>query len=240
MEVKKCNKCDIEYPMNKEYYYSDKSKKDGLTTTCKTCKNVSSKRYFEANKEKVSAYRNEYFAKPEVKERKRINDKEYRENNKEYYSDYFKKYYKKNGDSVRKKVREYQKVNSDSIKEKKKLYHTTFVGSNKAKLRKHKRRSLMSELPVGFKVSDWKDCLKHFGNSCAYCGSLEQIEQEHFVAVNGGGGYTKDNIITACLKCNRNKHDHDFFKWYPSSENYCEERKRKILEYLNIEEGVLL
>lgn len=36
--AKKCNKCNNEYPATREFYYSDKSKKDGLTTLCKTCK----------------------------------------------------------------------------------------------------------------------------------------------------------------------------------------------------------
>ena len=37
-DTKKCNKCKNEYPATKEFFYSDKSKKDGLTTICKTCK----------------------------------------------------------------------------------------------------------------------------------------------------------------------------------------------------------
>jgi len=36
--TKKCNRCTNEYPATKEFFYSDKSKKDGLTTICKTCK----------------------------------------------------------------------------------------------------------------------------------------------------------------------------------------------------------
>jgi len=36
--TKKCNRCNNKYPATKEFFYSDKSKKDGLTTLCKTCK----------------------------------------------------------------------------------------------------------------------------------------------------------------------------------------------------------
>lgn len=38
MNIKKCNRCKRELPATKEYFYSDKSKKDGLTTLCKKCK----------------------------------------------------------------------------------------------------------------------------------------------------------------------------------------------------------
>lgn len=52
-EYKKCNRCNNEYPATKEYFFGDKSKKDGLTTLCKTCKTTREVIYLESDIGKV-------------------------------------------------------------------------------------------------------------------------------------------------------------------------------------------
>ena len=58
------------------------------------------------------------------------------------------------------------------------------------------------------------------------------LHQEHFIPLSKGGEYTHNNIIPACKSCNSSKQDTDFFEWYPTYEEYNEEREQFILEYL--------
>ena len=58
------------------------------------------------------------------------------------------------------------------------------------------------------------------------------LEQEHFIPLSKGGGYSMGNIIPACRACNASKSDKDFFEWYPEYKYYSEERENKILDFL--------
>ncbi|KAL3701041.1 hypothetical protein R1sor_019063 [Riccia sorocarpa] len=42
---------------------------------------------------------------------------------------------------------------------------------------------------------------------CQYCYSRENLTIDHVVAVSRGGGWTWDNLVTACAKCNLKKAD---------------------------------
>jgi 5-methylcytosine-specific restriction endonuclease McrA len=83
----------------------------------------------------------------------------------------------------------------------------------KAKLRKQRLRSL----PKNFNSADWKAALEYFEYKCAYCGDpLSKPEQEHFVPVKQGGGFTRDNIVPACSNCNSDKRGKNPVDWLAS------------------------
>ena len=58
--VKICNKCNIEYPATSEYFYSHSGRKDGIDITCKICRKVGEKIYYQKNKEKIIQRSNNY------------------------------------------------------------------------------------------------------------------------------------------------------------------------------------
>jgi len=79
MTMKKCYKCNKE--KNKDFFYNNKSKKDGLTDECKMCvKEIYAKKYKE-NKEHIIKRVKKYSSTRKGK--KREYDKEYRKKNKE-------------------------------------------------------------------------------------------------------------------------------------------------------------
>lgn len=84
----------------------------------------------------------------------------------------------------------------------------------------------------------WNCCMEFFDNSCAYCGESSDICQEHFVALNDGGGYSIKNIIPSCRGCNSSKGAKLFEKWYIGYKYYSKERYDKIDKYFKlIKEG---
>ncbi|KKN54331.1 hypothetical protein LCGC14_0593090 [marine sediment metagenome] len=90
-----------------------------------------------------------------------------------------------------------------------------------------KRRNLEFDLSLG-------DCEKLFGNVCYYCGSNPQqiITQKNYNGyfeyngidrVNNAKGYTVENVVTCCVKCNSMKRDmvlHEFLKHVEKISNY--------------------
>jgi phage FluMu protein Com len=77
-----------------------------------------------------------------------------------------------------------------------------------------KRRAKLALLPTGFTKKDWKAALAYFDYQCAYCDKhLTKAEQDHFVPAKLGGGYTKNNIIPACIECNRDKRAKNPIDW---------------------------
>ena len=53
--------------------------------------------------------------------------------------------------------------------------------------------------------------------TCAYCGKVGgKLEADHIVPFSKGGGDCIENLVTACMKCNRQKRDksvNEFNKW---------------------------
>lgn len=95
---KTCPKCKTQYPATKEFFHSDKSKKDGLASFCKKCKKANTKKHYEENKEKAIAYA-----------------KKYREENKEKTLAYAKKYYEKNKDRQNSRKKKYYQENKEKF-----------------------------------------------------------------------------------------------------------------------------
>ncbi len=115
--------------------------------------------------------------------------------------------------------------------------------------RGQERRAKKKRLPHTLTVEQWTNTKKYFNDSCAYCGISEQehrekyeqvLHQEHIIPLSKGGGYTKNNIIPSCHRCNASKGDGYLNDWYHTQEYYTNKRENKILEFIESlkEEGV--
>jgi len=98
IETKKCIECMNEYPTTKEYFYANKSCKNGLSLICKNCHKKYVKKYQEANKEKISNQKKQYYK--DNKNKILEDDKFYYENNKDKISKREKLYCKNNKDKM--------------------------------------------------------------------------------------------------------------------------------------------
>jgi 5-methylcytosine-specific restriction endonuclease McrA len=93
------------------------------------------------------------------------------------------------------------------------------------------RTLIMKALPS--EVIAWQEVLRDFNYSCAYCGKPQKelstpLQQEHFVPLSKGGGYTRNNIIPACKTCNTTKRDKMPDAWL----NNRPELYKRLVEYL--------
>lgn len=77
-----------------------------------------------------------------------------------------------------------------------------------------RRKARIKALAASFTTADWKVVLEVYNGKCAYCGGAhDKLQQDHVMPVVQGGGYTKDNIVPACPKCNLEKHDRTPEQW---------------------------
>lgn len=155
----------------------------------------------------------------------------YEEENKEILAKKRRVYYEEN----KERIAESKKLSVARNKEKYARYYLEWARANvdKCKEKRHRREARLKKLPHTLTAEQWQKILGDFNEECAYCGNKEEIQQEHFIALNKGGEYTHNNIIPACRICNSSKQDADFFEWYPKQEFYSQQRESKILEYLN-------
>ena len=145
---------------------------------------------------------------------------------------YFKEWHEKNP--------EYRSELYRNNIEREKLTNKRWRIKNKeaCRLKSAKRRQLEKELPYHYSVEDWKETLTYFSHSCCYCGSKENLQQDHFIPAEKGGAYIKSNIVPACYSCNTSKKDRDFEVWYPKKPFYDETRKKKILKFIGIKNNM--
>jgi hypothetical protein len=147
---------------------------------------------------------------------------------------YAENYYDGNTDEVLDIHKEWRDNNPDKYKQSIKNYRQSEEGRLKDRLQHKRRKELMEQLPNTFTNEERNQCFKYFDYSCAYCGSKNKIQEDHFISIMNDGPYTKNNIIVACGFCNPSKGDSDFFEWYPKQSFYSKEREDKILSYLGI------
>ncbi len=205
IEMKKCSKCGEEKIASNEYFYRNKGYKDGLMGWCKVCTRECTGEYRKNNKDKIKEYYKKY-------------NKEYYENNKERFKERFKEYYENNKDEIKEYWKDWAKNNRDKENE-----------------RIKRRREMIKSLPNTLTKEQWKEKLEIFNHSCAYCGKVKKLCEEHFISVFNQGGRTYDNIIPACRSCNSSKYEKDFFEWYPTYKHYDKDRFDFILKHLGID-----
>ncbi len=70
-----------------------------------------------------------------------------------------------------------------------------------------KRRQRKTGLPFEWSNADWLDCLRAFGGACAYCGSPNDLHQDHFIPLSHPDcpGTVVGNMVPACEPCNLSK-----------------------------------
>jgi len=256
VKTKVCTKCKREFPETNYYFRKDKKGKNGWGSQCKDClgygHGVRRNKYMvDRSKTKkgfkictvctaerdINDFGNDNRNKDGKKSRCRkceskITSKWKRERKYEYDPVYFKEWHRKNPDYRRKiyeRNKEIEKANNKRWRNNNK---------DKVKLKVNRRRQLEKNLPYNYSEPDWRQTLKYFSNSCCYCGTKGDLEQDHFIPLAKGGAFIKSNIVPACRHCNSSKKDKLFEEWYPSKEYYNASREERIYKFIGVKNNI--
>lgn len=215
--LKKCNKCQVIKSLGD--FYKDKSKRDGYTTFCKECKNISCKLWTKNNPEKNKIYKKRSNQTQNVK----LSKKKYIENNKEKIKECQQKYIESSHGKLKRrtyiennieKIKEYKKSWEQKNPEKVKLSRSKYKRNNKGKinyLTNKRRRRTRLQTPI------WanQELIRNFYINCPL-------------------GYEVDHIIPLCGETVSGLHTIENLQYLPAKEN--RKKSNKLIEsYLNIE-----
>jgi len=241
VEHKECCHCKAVLPICPENFNKNKQRWDGLEQRCRPC----CKKYYNENREPILENKRQYLVKNKPKIQ--LYRKQYRENNHEKLAERQRQYWIKNKDVLGPKNSERNLRNKDRYaanqdKEKRQAYAREYLQTDRGKMvsrmGSQRRRTKKKSLPATLTDEQWDKCCDYFDHSCAYCGKkTSELAQEHFVPLDDGGEYSRDNIITACKRCNSSKNNKSFFDWYPRQKFYSKGREKDILKYLGYKKG---
>ena len=221
---KQCSICKQFKESSAGYFYRDKKSADGLFGMCKDCKRAKDKTYREQNADKRRGWYDDYRKKNPEKIAQY--QKKTRENSKEKISAYDKEYRIAHKDQINARRRQ----NKNYVTPERQAMYRKADKEN-CQIRGHKYRAIKRELESDFSKSDWESCLNFFNHKCAYCGEAKQLTKEHLIPVSRGGGFTKNNIIPICHRCNCSKSGQNFESWYLCQPFYDKQRRINILNY---------
>lgn len=247
---RRCNRCKRVLPETEENFLLWWSKRDSkyyFKCHCRECGAESCKRWRADNADRYKAYYKEYHQTEQARETRRryyANHKEeiaerkqrYRATHKAQIAEYARSRREtpEGKEHVYAMTRRWKAGNKEAVAE----YHKRYAAEHKDYFRQaaHKRNALKKKLPCTLTLEEWEAIKAEFGYCCAYCGKpLEHFTQDHFIPLSAGGGYTRDNIIPACKRCNSSKHNSSFTEWYRKQSYYSPEREAFILEHIERE-----
>lgn len=215
-QMKRCSKCGEEKPATREYFYYNKTTKDGFLWRCIQCSKayyhpLEKQQYYLDNKERIQQYRRENRAMLSESERR------YRASHREYYREFHRLYHIAHRDEILKRKREtgpgYRARFADALRERMRRYH--LVNINRFRLAGSKRRARVRSLPSTFTHEQWLACLEYWHNRCAVCGNqlrdlFGSIEPhfDHWIPISHEAcpGTVVGNMVCLCSFCNLSKH----------------------------------
>lgn len=117
----------------------------------------------------------------------------------ERHQEYRRRWYRKHRERLLKEAREWRKANQDKVRE-----------------WSHRRRSV-TEAPGGFTAQDIGMIYGEQDGLCSYCfAELDATcEADHFIPIARGGSNAPENIVLACMPCNRSKGAKMPWEWKP-------------------------
>ena len=87
----------------------------------------------------------------------------------------------------------------------------TKANSAKRSSHYHARKARLKQNGV-FEIGQ-KELRRIYSSACFYCGSKENISQDHVIPINRGGRHSIGNLVAACGKCNSSKQDKTITEW---------------------------
>lgn len=68
-------------------------------------------------------------------------------------------------------------------------------------------------LGSGMTTAQWKQILADSLGLCAYCNKRAKLSVDHIEPLSRGGEHGPENIVAACMECNRSKNDTPLLAW---------------------------
>lgn len=236
--LRKCAKCNSEYPATPEYFYRQKCGKYGLGSLCKLCSKIATNDYKKSHPEKTKEYN-------------RRGSLNYKARDPERYKAKAKRSKDKHKDKLRVQRKEHYQKNKTHINKVNNEYYLNHPEVAKAAIQRRKARK--KNLPDTFTPEDWQRALDYFEGVCAICGRSPDlchvIAMDHWIPLTSPDslGTVAENIVPMCHSrkggsngCNNSKTNKHPLVWLTQSfskrkANQIERRINKYFEWIKLQ-----
>lgn len=167
---------------------------------------------YAANRESVlAAKRDRYAEDAAFAERIRAANRRWYERNREPRRESHRRYYVQNAEKLRAHQREQNRRKYAEDPRAALDYYRHWRERNLAKARAYVRASGIKRRAASqgqhFSAQEWLALVEQHAGYCAYCGiHPDRLEADHRTPLCRGGSNTIENILPACMRCNRRKH----------------------------------
>lgn len=194
-------------------FNKNKSKKDGLSTECKSCIKIYKDEYRKNNAEKISIGKKKHYEAN--KEKVLAKCAEWKNNNREHHNKTSREYHNKNRERVLKRNKEYYLKNKERILKRIQEWFNSEKGKISKRNTHYKRKLAMkngiSTLEILKHTSNIKNC---YWCNCKIDKTIKNgFHIDHYIPLSKGGTHTLENIVISCPNCNILKSNKDPYKF---------------------------
>lgn len=186
MDTKRCTQCHQVKPLSE--FRTDKRASDGRRSECAECTREYKREWRRRNIEKVHAYHRQWYKE-----------------NKEKAQHHKEKWRLKNPNYDTEQSRQWRIAHP---KQYKKTRHAYFERTREAhRQRERAYRARKQDATVeDVTARGWLEIVQAYDSRCVYCGEVcDSPSMDHVIPISQGGAHSYDNILPACLDCNRKK-----------------------------------
>lgn len=163
--------------------------------------------YYQANKERLKEKQRDYHAAHLDKERNR--SREYYRRHIEQSREYGKRYRATHKDAIRARQASWRKRHIERLRIKQKAWRNSRIEQTRhlSRLQAARRRNRKLSAEGSHSAADIQGLLQAQNNFCWWCGELlvNGYEVDHRIPLSRGGSDGVENLVIACVSCNRRK-----------------------------------
>lgn len=196
MDYKTCFTCGKSLPATPEYYHKDSQKSDGFRPECKECRSQKRRERYAIDEEL------------QIKVRKRA--AEWAKENPEQHKANKRRNYLENREARIEYTRQWRLENPEKYREhnRNKWQRLSIEQKRQVTANVRNRRARIKGNGGTHTAEDIQEILEGQGYMCFYCKyPLDDYEVDHYYPIAKGGSNAPDNLVVACVSCNRSKGD---------------------------------
>lgn len=218
--LKRCNKCQREFPATAQYWHAREASPDGLSYTCKECATARAHKWADENPDRVRENKSEYYQ--EHKEDFRAYKKEHEEHYREMKrSPKHKATAAARRKRKRKELVEYNRQYRDARPgwQARLMRDWRKRNPERDKATTHKRIAAMRKADGTYTADDIQLLYELQEGRCAYCGIPiyadipKDVHVDHMHPLSRGGANSPDNLALSCQPCNQSKGSKTVAEW---------------------------
>jgi hypothetical protein len=210
--LKRCSKCNLEFPSTVEFFFKRPDGKDGLSSRCKKCAQAATLSSIKRNRDGYRNYHRNWRANN--RDKSLSSSRKYNQAHREERAESQNKRYWKNAEANRQRNRLWRKNHPEAGRE-------WYRRNANYRFKNQRRRAKKNGVPNTLTHHDWQQCLSHFNHCCTYCGTPPglfkdlQITMDHWIPLDSVNcpGTVPENVVPACVSCNSSKRNRNPCEW---------------------------